>query len=69
VTKGIVDETMLMTPLAHLQVEFSHRVADVEALTTDQRASLRDLDSLFASLQHRAFRGELARDEVSEVLA
>lgn len=69
VTKGMVDETMLMTPPAHLQVEFSRRVADVEALTTDQRASLRDLDSLFASLQYRAFRGEFARDEVSEVLA
>ena len=69
VTKGMVDETMLMTPPTHLQVEFARRVAGVEALTTDQRASLRDLDGLFASLQYRAFRGELAQDEVSEVSA
>ena len=66
VTKGMVDETMLMTPPAHLQIEFCRRVAGVEALATDQRASLRDLDSLFASLQYRAFREDLwpAFDEV-----
>jgi type I restriction enzyme S subunit len=28
-------------------------------LKTAQRASLAELDALFASLQHRAFRGEL----------
>lgn len=69
VTKGMVDETMLMSPPAHHQVEFSRRVAGVEALMTDQRASLRGLDSLFASLQSRAFQGKLAQDEVSEVSA
>ncbi len=31
----------------------------VEALKTAQRASLVELDALFATLQHRAFRGEL----------
>ena len=31
----------------------------VEKLKTAQRASLAELDALFASLQHRAFRGEL----------
>jgi type I restriction enzyme S subunit len=69
VTKGMVDETLLMIPPAHRQVEFSRRVAGVEALATDQRASLRDLDSLFGSLQYRAFRGELVRDEISPVSA
>jgi type I restriction enzyme S subunit len=31
----------------------------VEKLKTAQRAALAELDALFASLQHRAFRGEL----------
>jgi type I restriction enzyme S subunit len=31
----------------------------VEKLKTAQRASLAEMDALFAALQHRAFRGEL----------
>ncbi|MBW7924349.1 MAG: restriction endonuclease subunit S [Burkholderiaceae bacterium] len=68
VTKGMVDETMLMVPPTHLQVEFARRVARVEKLAADQQAALVSLDSLFAALQHRAFRGELVRDEVDEVV-
>jgi len=34
-------------------------VTAVEKLKTAQRASLAKLDALFATLQHRAFRGEL----------
>lgn len=45
-------------PIA-LQREFARRVTAVEALKTAQRASLAELDALFATLQHRAFRGEL----------
>jgi type I restriction enzyme, S subunit len=45
-------------PLA-LQKEFSHRLAVVERIKSVQRRSLTKLDALFASLQHRAFRGEL----------
>jgi type I restriction enzyme, S subunit len=41
------------------QREFAHRVRAVEKLKTAQRASLAEVDALFASLQHRAFRGEL----------
>jgi type I restriction enzyme, S subunit len=37
----------------------ARRVAAVEALKTAQRASLAELDALFATLQHRAFKGEL----------
>ena len=33
---------------------------EMESLKTAQRASLAELDALFATLQHRAFRGELA---------
>ena len=46
-------------PPSPLQREFARRVTAVEALKTAQRASLAELDALFATLQHRAFRGEL----------
>ncbi len=46
-------------PPLPLQREFARRVAAVEALKASHRASLAELDALFASLQHRAFRGEL----------
>jgi type I restriction enzyme S subunit len=46
-------------PSIELQQEFARRVGAVEKLKTAQRASLAELDALFASLQHRAFRGEL----------
>jgi type I restriction enzyme S subunit len=46
-------------PPLDLQREFARRVATVEKLKTAQRAALAELDALFSSLQHRAFRGEL----------
>jgi type I restriction enzyme S subunit len=46
-------------PPIDLQREFARRVGVVEKLKAVQRASLAKLDALFASLQHRSFRGEL----------
>jgi len=46
-------------PPIELQREFARRIEAVEKLKAMQRASLAKLDALFASLQHRAFRGEL----------
>lgn len=46
-------------PPLPLQQDFARRVAAVEKLKAVHRASLAGLDALFASLQHRAFRGEL----------
>ena len=46
-------------PPLDLQREFARRVAVVDRLKAGHRASLAELDALFASLQHRAFRGEL----------
>jgi len=46
-------------PPLPLQGEFARRVTAVQKLKAAQRASLAELDALFASLQHRAFRGEL----------
>jgi type I restriction enzyme, S subunit len=46
-------------PPLRLQRDFARRVTAVEAMKTANRASLAELDGLFASLQYRAFRGEL----------
>ena len=48
----------ILPPLS-LQRDFARRVAAVEKLKTAHRASLAEMDALFASLQYRAFRGEL----------
>jgi type I restriction enzyme S subunit len=57
----LIDVRTLRIPLPpiELQGEFTRRVTAVERLKTAHRASLAELDALFASLQHRAFRGEL----------
>jgi type I restriction enzyme, S subunit len=52
-------ELELPMPPIPLQHEFARRAAAVERLKAAHRASLAELDALFASLQHRAFRGEL----------
>jgi type I restriction enzyme S subunit len=54
-----VKQFRINVPPLSLQREFARRVQAVERLKAAQRASLAELDSLFASLQHRAFRGEL----------
>lgn len=50
---------LVPVPPIELQREFALRVAAVEKLKATQRVSLAEMDTLFASLQHRAFRGEL----------
>ena len=49
----------LPLPPISLQRQFAQRVAAVEKLKATQRVSLAELDTLFASLQHRAFSGSL----------
>jgi type I restriction enzyme S subunit len=49
----------ILLPPFPLQRNFADRVAAVEKLKATHRASLAELEALFASLQHRAFRGEL----------
>jgi type I restriction enzyme S subunit len=46
-------------PPLDLQREFARRISAVENQKTVQRAQQSELNSLFTSLQHRAFRGEL----------
>jgi type I restriction enzyme S subunit len=52
-------ELPMPVPPPTLQREFAHRAAAVDKLKATHRTSLAHLDALFASLQHRAFRGEL----------
>ena len=56
---GIIKAMPIPVPPLALQYEFAARVAAVERLKAAQRTSLAELDALFASLQNRAFRGEL----------
>jgi restriction endonuclease S subunit len=56
--EGLNKITIPVPPLP-LQKEFTQRVEAVEKLKATHLASLRQLQALFASLQHRAFRGEL----------
>ena len=58
-TLGILGTLGIQLPPPPLQREFAAQVSAMERLKTAQRASLAKLDALFASLQHRAFRGEL----------
>ena len=59
ISMGRLRELEAPIPPIELQHEFARRVAVVEKLKAAQHASLAELDALFASLQHRAFRGEL----------
>jgi type I restriction enzyme S subunit len=56
---GLIKGMPIPLPPLPLQREFARRVGAVEKLKTAQHASLAELDALFASLQHRAFQGEL----------
>jgi type I restriction enzyme S subunit len=49
----------LLLPPLDLQRTFAARAAAVDELKASHRAARAQLDALFASLQHRAFRGEL----------
>jgi len=52
-------ELKVPLPPLPLQQEFARRIEAIEQLKATHRESLAHLDALFASLQHRAFRGEL----------
>ncbi|MFM5981471.1 MAG: restriction endonuclease subunit S [Sphaerospermopsis kisseleviana] len=59
ISKAKLQTTLIEVPPLSLQKEFAQRVEAVEELKKSHRASLLELDALFASLQHRAFKGEL----------
>jgi type I restriction enzyme S subunit len=55
----IVEQLEIPLPPFDLQRVFASKFTAIEKTKAAHRASLADLDVLFASLQHRAFRGEL----------
>ena len=56
---GIIKALPIPVPPLDLQHRFAAIVESVEQQKTSQRAHLAELDTLFASLQSRAFRGDL----------
>ncbi len=54
-----IEETPVPVPPIGLQREFGCRITALEKLKASHHASLAQMDALFTSLQHRAFRGEL----------
>lgn len=59
ITKAQAEELSVITPPINLQKDFALRISKLERLREQQLSSDTKLDALFASLQHRAFRGEL----------
>lgn len=59
ISTSTVKACPIAVPPLELQQTFARRVAGVERLKEQHRTQLAELDTLFASLQDRAFRGEL----------
>ncbi|TPV49680.1 restriction endonuclease subunit S [Pseudarthrobacter phenanthrenivorans] len=59
ISLGRLRSMVVPIPRLELQQMFANRVAAVERLKETHRMHLAELDALFASLQHRAFNGEL----------
>ena len=59
VNLDLLEKYPCYAPPEHLIVEFSHRVAKLSRLIDAMRLAGRQSESLFSSLQNRAFRGEL----------
>lgn len=56
---GTLSQTKFPAPTLSSQRAFAQRIEVIESLKAIHLTSLAKLDTLFASLQHRAFRGEL----------
>ena len=56
---GLVRSVVVPVPPEAKQREYADRVSAIEGLTVPFQRALDDLEGLFASLQQRAFRGEL----------
>jgi type I restriction enzyme S subunit len=56
---AIIKKLPIMLPLVNLQQVFVNRIRSLCAVKMTHTIHLAELDALFVSLQHRAFRGEL----------
>jgi type I restriction enzyme, S subunit len=59
ISKAKLLKLMIELPPLDLQLEFEQKVAEIERQKKAAQAHLAELDALFASIQWRAFRGEL----------
>jgi type I restriction enzyme S subunit len=59
VNQALLEKISLIDPPIDLQNTFGTRIQALDSLKATHRTALTELDALFASLQHRAFRGEL----------
>jgi type I restriction enzyme S subunit len=57
---AILRELTIPVPPLELQADFASCIGEIDRLRTTYRSHLGKLDALFASLQHRAFLGELS---------
>jgi type I restriction enzyme S subunit len=60
ITKAQAAELKVICPPLALQQCFAARTQAVESLKAAHRTALAEADALFASLQHRAFAGQLS---------
>ena len=58
-TLALLNQIRIPVPPVELQCQFVTRLAELHRIRAMFKKSLLELDTLFASLQHRAFRGEL----------
>lgn len=61
---ALLRDLPIPVPPLSLQQAFAVRIQAIEFLKAAHRAALAEFDALFASLQHRAFNGELTAREV-----
>lgn len=59
ITKADAEDLDVIVPPMTLQLKFEQRMKSVLTLKKQVEMALSELDALFASLQHRAFQGEL----------
>lgn len=59
INQGMILDNPIVIPPITLQQTFATRIASIEALKATHRRALAALDALFASLQQRAFAGQL----------
>lgn len=69
INMGQLKHFPLLVPPLEVQQRFAAAVAEIEDQTAMAQRHLRELDALFASLQHRAFSGELTSKAAERELA
>lgn len=67
INQQALTSVMVLVPPVDLQREFDKKVIAVNQVRRQYEAHLAELDALFASLQYRAFRGELWAEEIAPV--